>query len=95
MSYRISYGSEKDLIRFQKSNHYGLIVFAFIVELVVGIRVFLPDFFKSCLEFMNPLDEYGVQAACIMIENVRQGIPVGEAVDAFCRSIVENALLGN
>ena len=61
MSYRISYGSDKDLIRFQKSNHYGLIVFAFIVALVVGIRVFHPDFFKCCLEFMNPLDEYDVQ----------------------------------
>jgi len=95
MSYSISYGSDKDLNRFQKKKYYGLIFFSFIAAFVVGIRVFLPNVFDSFINILNPLDEFGVQAFRIMIDDVQQGIPVGEAVDAFCRSIIENAHIWN
>ena len=91
MSYHISYGSDKDLIRFRKRNHHGIILFAFAAALIVGIRVFLPDVFHGFLDVLNPMDEYGVQAFHAMIDHVQQGTPVGEAVDAFCRSIIDHA----
>lgn len=91
MSYHICYGSEKDLIRFKQRNHHGVILLSFVAALIVGVRLFLPDIFCSYLERFNPLDECGVQAFYTMMDHVRQGIPIGEAVDAFCRSIVGNA----
>lgn len=91
MSYQISYGSDKDLIRFRRRNHYGIILFSFAAALIIGIRVFLPNVFRDFLDMINPLDEYGVQAFHAMIDHVQQGAPVGEAVDAFCRSIIDHA----
>ena len=91
MSYCISYGSDKDLMRFQKRNLHGLIAFSFFAAMIAGVRVFLPNLFESFVDNINPLDEYGVQAFHIMIDHVHQGIPVGQAVDVFCRSIIENA----
>ena len=91
MSYRICYGTKKDLIRYKQKNLHGLILLSFIAALIVGVRLFLPGLFSGFLERFNPLDEYGVQAFYTMMDHVRQGIPIGEAVDAFCRSIVGNA----
>ena len=95
MSYRISYGSDKDLIKFQKKDYSAFIIFSFFAALIVGIRVFLPNIFDSFMDIINPMDEFGVQAFHVMVDHVQQGTPVGEAVDAFCRSIIENALIGN
>lgn len=94
MSYRISYGSDKDLIRFHKQDYRGMILLSFATALIIGIRVFLPGIFESFLDLLNPLDEYGMQAFYAMIDHVQRGMPVGEAVDAFCNSIMEHANIG-
>ena len=91
MAYSITYGSDRDLKRYQRKDRFGLIAFAFVAALIAGIRIFLPDVFETVINILNPLDDRGVSAFHTMVDNVQQGTPVGEAVDAFCRSIIENA----
>ena len=94
MSYCISYGSDKNLIRFHRKDYRGIILLSFVTALIIGVRVFLPGVIDSFLDILNPLDEYGMQAFSVMMDQVYQGMPVGEAVDAFCNSIIEHANIG-
>lgn len=93
MAYSIRYGKAQDLKRYEKGNdpNWGLSLLAFLMALAAGIRVFMPEVFDSVVTAFIPWDETAVSAFQLMVENVYQGQPVGEAVDAFCRSIIENA----
>lgn len=95
MAYSICYGTAKDLKRYEKERdrHIGLTVLVFAAALIAGIRVFMPEVFESVVTALVPWDEAAVDAFHIMVDSVYQGQPVGEAVDAFCRSIIENAQL--
>ena len=97
MAYMIRYGTPKDLARYERKNTYrmGACLFAFAVALAAGIRVFLPEVFDAAVNAVIPWDDRTVQAFSGMVEQVQSGQPVGEAVESFCRSIIENAYLWN
>ena len=96
MPYIIRYGNDRDLERFTRKDgsDWGIVIFAFLAALIVGIRVFCPELFTAGAELLIPWDDTTAAAFSIMVENVHGGQPVMDAVEAFCRSVLNNASLG-
>ena len=90
MGYRIVYGEEP--IQRKKSS-LGLWTAIFMLLFVTVVRLIWPTGTEQLRLILEPKGET-VQAFSEMVENVGAGQGMGEAVTAFCRSVVSSAQTG-
>ena len=94
MAYQISYGPVKTkhpVARRAKTGRWLLLTLC-AAALVVGLQV--SEVGKTVWNWILPGDPQVTGAALdTMVEELKEGNSVGEAVTAFCREIIENAQL--
>ena len=93
MGYRIQYGAkipgEKQLERNGHAKTAGLLIA--LLLLLSGIRIFFPGSVQELQAVLLPgFDENAQAAFSFMVEDVRQGTDLQQAVSAFCQEIMEN-----
>lgn len=97
MSYRIVYGEEP--MHWQKKNRTGRIVAYTAICLILFLTLtwkFWPAGAEVLQEVLLPGDaELTRQALTNMVENLRAGEAIGDAVSVFCQEIVDGAQLSN
>ena len=90
MGYRIVYGEEPTL---RRKSRLGLWTAAFLLIFVTAVRLAWPEGAERLCTVLEPVGEM-VEAFSRMVENVGAGQGMGEAVTAFCRSVVSGAQTG-
>ena len=90
MGYKIVYGEEPAL---RRKSRLGLWTAAFLLVFVAFVRLTWPEGAEQLRTVLEPVGEM-VEAFSRMVENVGAGQGMGEAVTAFCRSVVSSAQPG-
>ena len=90
MGYRIVYGEEPTIGR---KSRLGLWTAAFMLIFVTAVRLAWPAGAEQLRAVLEPKGET-VVAFSEMVANVGAGQGMGEAVTAFCRSVVNSAQPG-
>lgn len=91
MAYEIRYGSSK-LDHKQKPKQWKWIPAVILIIFVIGILT--TDVEKTVLHWLLPGDPVVTVAALGHLQdNLQAGDPIGEAVTAFCREIIDGANL--
>lgn len=89
MGYRIVYGDDPFPRESRHPGRLRLLTAGFALAFVVAVRCFWPEGTRMLRSVLLP----GDNAAFVqMTEEIRAGAPVGDAVTAFCRSVVEEAV---
>lgn len=92
MGYRISYGQTKAETYHRRKINLALPLCALLVIGIVAAGMVFPQVGEVLRGLLFPVtDEATVTAFQDMVQQVGEGVSVGEAVTAFCREIVENA----
>ena len=86
MGYRIVYGEDPVI---QKKSRLGLWTAAFLLVFVSVVRLTWPGGTEYLRNIFEPAPQ-SAEAFSEMVENVGAGQGMGEAVTAFCRSVVSN-----
>ena len=89
MGYRIVYGEDPFVERKERKSHLRAMTAAFLLAFVVLVRCCWPQGAALLRQTLLPGDD---EAFRQMTADIQAGEPVGDAVTAFCRSIVEDAL---
>lgn len=93
MAYRIVYGPMPKMVHPKREGYVRLqlLTAVFLLLFVLLVRQAWPegtDMLRSILLPGEPgITEQSVQ---LMLEDIREGEPLGDAVAAFCRQIIEN-----
>ena len=90
MGYKIVYGDEPVVSR---KNRLGLWTAVFLMVFVAFVRLTWPEGTETLRNVLEPRGETAA-AFSQMVENVGAGQGMGEAVTAFCRSVVSSAQPG-
>ena len=90
MGYRIVYGEEPTL---RRKSRLGLWTAVFLLIFVTAVRLAWPEGAEQLRTVLEPRGET-VEAFSQMVANVGAGQGMGEAVTAFCRSVVTSAQQG-
>ena len=90
MGYKIVYGEEPTRPR---KSRLGLWTAVFLLVFVTAVRLAWPAGTEQLRTILEPKGET-VEAFSQMVANVGAGQGVGEAVTAFCRSVVTSAQSG-
>ena len=90
MGYKIVYGEEPTRPR---KSRLGLWTAAFLLIFVTAVRLAWPGGTEQLRTILEPKGET-VEAFSQMVANVGAGQGMGEAVTAFCRSVVSSAQPG-
>ena len=90
MGYRIVYGEDPFREKPRGRGRLRVLTAGFALAFVVLVRVFWPQGTSLLRQVLLP----GPDAAAFqqMAADIRAGEPVDDAVTAFCRSVVENAI---
>ena len=88
MGYRIVYGSDPFIKKREKS-HLRLMTAGFALAFIILVRCFWPQGTLKLRETLLPGDMAAFQQ---LTEEIWAGEPIGDAVTAFCRGIVEEAV---
>ena len=90
MGYKIVYGEEPTL---RRKSRLGLWTAAFLLVFVTAVRLAWPAGTEQLRTILEPKGETA-EALSQMVANVGAGQGMGEAVTAFCRSVVSSAQPG-
>ena len=90
MGYRIVYGEEPTV---RRKSRLGLWTAAFLLVFVGFVRLTWPEGTEQLRTVLEPRGDTAA-AFSEMVENVSAGQGMGEAVTAFCRSVVSSAQPG-
>ena len=88
MGYRIVYG--RDPVDENRGKRLRLMTAAFALALVLGVRCFWPRGTELLRGFLLP--GQSETAFARMAEEIRSGERVGDAVTAFCRTVIADAM---
>ena len=91
MGYRVIYGEDPFEKPKVKGGRLGLMTAGCFLAFVVGVRCFWPAGAERLGRMFLP-GEGTVAALEQMAEDLQAGEPLGDAVTAFCRQVVEDAL---
>ena len=90
MGYKIVYGEELNL---RRKSRLGIWTAVFLLIFVTAVRLAWPEGADQLRAVLEPKGET-VVAFSEMVANVGAGQGMGEAVTAFCRSVVNSAQPG-
>ena len=88
MGYRIVYGPELPV---RRRSRLGLWTAVFLLVFVTAVRLTWPVGTEHLRKVLQPAEET-VQAFAQMVDEVENGQGMGEAVTAFCRSVVAHGM---
>lgn len=91
MGYRVIYGEDPFEKPKASMGRLGVLTAGCILAFVVGVRCFWPAGAEMLGRIFTPGD-VTVAAFGQMAEDLQAGEPLGDAVTAFCRAVVEDAL---
>lgn len=91
MGYRVIYGEDPFEKPKKQRGRLGLMTAGCFLAFVVGVRCFWPQGAAALGRIMLPGAET-VEAFAQMTADLQAGEPLGDAVTAFCRTIVEDAV---
>ena len=93
MSYRIEYGSAVP-VRFQekkRKSHLRVLTALFMLLFALGVGQFWPEGQRMLRDFLLPGEPTVTeQAFSGMIEHLTGGVPLEEAMAAFCQQIIDH-----
>ena len=89
MGYRVVYGADPFVREKTGKSRLGLMTAGFALAFVILVRCFWPQGTAVLRQTLLPGEPGALEQ---ITEQIRSGEPVGEAVTAFCRSVVEEAL---
>lgn len=87
MGYRIVYGADPFEEK-KKKSHLRSLTAGFALAFVILVRLFYPQGAQILREHLLPGNENAIMR---LTEDIQAGEPIGEAVTAFCRTIMEEA----
>lgn len=96
MAYRIDYGAEsrREFLGSQSGLSFRVLTAALLVAFSLVVTKTWPEGRERLQQALLPGEPSRTeQAFTAMAERISQGEPVGEAVTAFCREVLENAEL--
>ena len=88
MGYRIVYGDDP-FEKQERRSHLRSMTAGFALALVILVRLFYPQGAQVLREVLLPGDH---EAFMQLTERIQSGEPIGDAVTAFCQTIVEEAV---
>lgn len=94
MGYIISYGSSQAVKTPipNRSSRFAMLTLAFFLAFLLLTKLFWPAGDAKLRRFLIPGDpEVTGHAASVLVDYLRSGEPVGDAVKAFCSEILTNA----
>lgn len=92
MGYRIVYGTDPFAHDTREKSHLRVLTAGFALAFVILVRCFWPQGTALLRQVLLPGDDVATAAFQQMTADIQAGEPVGDAVTAFCRGIVEDAL---
>lgn len=94
MGYEIRYGNP---MPGETNNRFAFPVFfaALLLFLAVGIRAFIPGGFSAWIAEAAPKTAQTWQAVQTMARQIEEGEALGDALERFCREVLENAQIIN
>lgn len=92
MAYSISYGVQRhELQERPHSGRFWLLSGGFFALFLSGVQLFWEDGAQTLRQLVFPLSEQAVAALEGMVQSVRDGVSIPEAVTAFCREVIHSA----
>lgn len=88
MGYRIRYGPEPVWGEARPKSHLRVMTAGFALAFVVLVRLLWPEGTALLRKTLVPGEDLTTAAFAQMAEDIRAGEDVGEAVTAFCRTVV-------
>ncbi len=89
MSYRIEYGGGNAVRKPGRGNRLPVLTAGAFLLFLLLTQAFWPEGTAALREFLLPGDsEVTAHAFSAMAEDLQQGIPVSDALTAFCREIL-------
>ena len=88
MGYRIVYGADP-FVKKRERSHLAVLTAGFALAFVILVRCFWPQGTAVLRQVLLPGDMAAFQQ---MTAQIQAGEPIGDAVTAFCRGIVEEAV---
>lgn len=94
MAYSISYGIQRqEMLTRRHSGRFGLMVAGFFVVFLFGVQLFWEEGAQALRQLIFPLQDQAVAALEGMVQSIRDGSTIPEAVTAFCREVIESAAI--
>lgn len=92
MAYSIRYGARRQEDRLSRGSHrFGLMVAGFFVVFLLGVQLFWEDGARILRQLVFPLQDQAIAALETMVQSVRDGASIPDAVTAFCREVIHSA----
>jgi hypothetical protein len=92
MAYSISYGAQRhELQKRPQSGRLWLLSAGFFALFLLGVQLFWADGAQALRQLIFPLSEQAVAALEGMVQSVRVGATIADAVTAFCREVIHGA----
>ena len=89
MGYRIVYGEEPAVTTAERKSHLRLMTAGFALVFVILVRLCWPEGTQMLRQTLLPGDNAALEQ---LKEDIQAGEPIGDAVTAFCQTIVEEAV---
>lgn len=92
MAYCINYGVQRqELKEKQDRGRFWLLVAGFFTVFLLGVQLFWAEGAQALRQLVFPLQDQAVAALDGMVQSIRDGSTIPEAVTAFCREVIESA----
>ena len=92
MVYRVVYGEDPFEKPKQSTGRLRLMTAGCALAFVVGVRCMWPQGTEILRQVMLPTENASTAAFRQMTADMQAGEPLGDAVEAFCRAVVEDAV---
>ena len=92
MGYRVVYGEDPFVKPKIRKGRLALMTAACLLAFSVGVRCIWPQGAESLKQMLMPKETVTTAAFVQMTADIWAGEPLGDAVTAFCRSVVEGAV---
>lgn len=94
MAYSIGYAPQRHEVCAKRPRiRFGVLVLAFFVVFLISAQLLSQEGARLLRQMILPFQEETVEAFSAMVQSVEQGVPVSEAVTAFCREVIEGGQL--
>jgi hypothetical protein len=94
MSYAINYGIQpQEHMYHQKKSRFSILCISFFLLFLIIIHLFRPDMVQTMQNLLLPESGQTAEHIQTMVNQVVEGVPITDAIAAFCQKIIHNATL--
>ncbi len=89
MAYSIGYGPQRNEVCAKGTRfRFSVLVLVFFLVFLLSVQLFSQEGAQLLRRMILPVGDDTVEAFSAMVQAVEEGVPVSEAVTAFCREVV-------